>query len=254
MTTGIPEFINGVGIWIWELWTCCNKPSIDKVTPEDIAALIQKLKDNHVKFVLVKSGDGVNTWEQWSTELVKAFSDSGIALCSWSYVYGDDPVREAHIAEWSLDFGSKMHVFDAETEYQGKPTSAKIMLETVRQHAPQAILAYAPFPIIDYHLSYPYIEFGKYCDLVMPQIYWGDFLKSPVDALNWTFQQWSKWQKTWKANGFADSIKPLIPLGQAYDNPDSKVNYEESGKDIADFIQAAKGYLCRIALEFSAYV
>ncbi len=234
-----------VGVWIWELWTCVGKNDISLVTEDDIKNIAQVCKDNNIAYVIIKSGDGIDTWLQWekfSQIILDSFHALGIKVYTWTYCYGDVPLREAAIAMWSLDKGSEGHVFDAESEYQGKPESAKTMLQAVRGHAPDAFLAYAPFPIIDYHTTFPYIEFGKYCNAVMPQIYFGDFGMTPLEAINWTIQQFDKWKKIWNDGGLADSIQPIIPLGQAYDNIDPKVNYVQNGADIKEFIDGSKAY------------
>jgi hypothetical protein len=69
----------------------------------------------------------------------------------------------------------------------------------------------------------------------MPQIYWGEFKKSPVDALNWTFDNFSRWEA---AN--PDSAKPMIPVGQAYD--DAGVGFTLTPADLSAFISATAGY------------
>lgn len=227
-----PNFPFGRGLWVWYIKSCFGG-NLDKI--------IAKCKEVGLTHLLIKSGDGTNTWHnQWTPDLIKYFHDHGIKVYSWTYVYGDVPLREAAIAMWSIDMGADGHVFDAETQYEGKPNSAITMMRAVRQHNPNTFLAYAPFPIIDYHLRYPYIEFGKYCDAVMPQMYWGDFKQRPQATINWTFQQFSKWEKIWKAGGHGDSVKPIIPAGQAYDNP--TVGYKNTPADIAEFIQGCRGY------------
>jgi hypothetical protein len=226
-----PNFPYGKGLWIWYINNCFGG-NLDRI--------IAKCKEVGLTHLLIKCGDGLNTWDQFTPALIKKFHDNNIKVYSWTYVRGDNPLREAAIAMWALDMGADGHVFDAEGEYQGKPESAKLMLKAIRQRLPNAFLAYAPFPIIDYHQTYPYLEFGKYCDAVMPQMYHGDFKQTPQETINWTFEQWSRWEDTWRKNGHADSIKPIIPAGQAYDNP--TVKYKSSGADVAAFIQGCKGY------------
>lgn len=224
-----PQFPFGKGMWIWYLSACMGG---------DIQRIIQQCKDFNISYVIVKCGDGENTWDQFTSELVNAFHTAGIKIYSWSYVYGNNPLREAAIAMWALDMNVDGHVFDAESEYEGKNPQAEIMLQAVRNHSESAFLAYAPFPIIDSHPTYPYVEFGKYCDAVMPQIYWGDFQKTPLDAVNWMYDNFSRWQEV-----HPGSTKPIIPLGQAYDNPDINPPYKSTPEDLAEFISVVRGYM-----------
>lgn len=229
-----PKFPFGKGVWIWNLPDCMGG-DLNKITAQCL--------EYGISYVIVKCGDGINTWDQFTQDVVDAFHNAGIKIYSWSYVYGDDPLREAAIAMWALDMGVDGHVFDAEGEYEGKPDQATSMLQAVRNHSASAFLAYAPFPIIDLHTSYPYIEFGKFCNAVMPQIYWGDFQKTPLDAVNWMYDNFSRWQETWQQEGYGDSVQPIIPLGQAYDNLSVTPPYTSNASDIVEFISVVRGYM-----------
>lgn len=234
-----PNFPYGKGLWIWNLPRCFGG---------NLDTIIAKCKEVGLSYVLVKSGDGVNTWSQWNRNVVDKFHAAGLKVYSWTFVYGDNPVREAAVAMWSLDMGSDGHVFDAEGQYAGKYTQAETMMKAVRSHSPNAFLAHSPMPIIDYHSTFPYVQFGKYCDAVMPQMYFGDFNKSPEDTILWTFEQWKKWEKKWADAGNAEAIKPIIPAGQAYSakftNDKGVVTreYKSNGKDVAEFIAGVHGY------------
>jgi hypothetical protein len=235
-----PKFPFGKGLWIWELSSLYPKFGT-------VQAIAQKCKDVGIAWVALKSGDGTHTWEtqggvaQFNTDIINIFHQYGLKIYSWSYVYGDDPKREADISVWSLEKGVDGHIFDAEGQYEGKPEAAVIMLESVRGRQPDAFLAHAPFPIIDSHQTFPYLEFGKYCDAVMPQVYYGEFKKKPAESVIWMYDNFMRWENIWKAAGHEDSIKPLSPIGQAYDDPG--IGYTCSPEDILDFIDATKGYM-----------
>jgi hypothetical protein len=231
------DFPYGKGLWLWELSALLAKYGT-------VDAIVQKCKDNDINYVILKAGDGTETWDvdrsnpaipQFTAENINKFHAQGIKVLGWAYVYGDNPIREADIAVWALDLGADGYVLDAESEYQGKPAQATQLVNSIKTRRPDKFLAYAPFPIIDSHPSYPYVEFGKVCDAVMPQIYWGEFKKSPVDALNWTFDNFSRWEA---AN--PDSAKPMIPVGQAYD--DAGVGFTLTPADLSAFISATAGY------------
>jgi len=226
------NFPFGKGMWIWEL------PSI---LGGDVNAIISKMKAYDISYAVVKAGDGENTWDQWNADLVKKFHDAGLKIYSWSFIYGQNPNREANIASWAINQGGDGHVFDAETQYEhlsDPNAAADQMLQVLRQLNPNAFIAHAPMPIIDFHTRFPYKVFGKYCDAVMPQVYQGDFKMTSEAAINWMYEQWSKWEAQWPE----ESRKPIIPLAQAYDNYELKPAYVLKPQDLTDFINAAKGY------------
>jgi hypothetical protein len=205
------NFPFGRGMWIWYL-NQCEGGSIQRI--------IDKCKKYNISYVMVKCGDGENTWPQWNKELVERFHAADIKIYAWMFNWGKNPLREGAIACWALDMGADGFIFDAEGEWENLPDpagTAKLMLELVRKHAPDAFLAHSPLPIIDLHKKFPYVEFGKYCDAVMPQLYYGAMNRTPENVIMWSFQQWSKWEKIWKEGGHEDSIKPIIPAGQTYD-------------------------------------
>jgi hypothetical protein len=232
MTSLHKNFPLGKGMWIWNLKDCENG---------NIPAIITKCKAYNITYVLVKCADGGNTWPQYTPELIKEFHDAGIKIYAWAYNYGQDAAREAAVALWALDMQPDGFVFDAEYEEVANPTqSAEITLKTIREKHPEAFLAYAPYPIIDYHTRFPYATFGKYCDAAMPQMYWGTIGISVAQMYTDMYEQWSRYEQSWKDSGHADSIKPIIPLGQTYDNP--QTNFVATPKDVAGFISAGSGY------------
>ena len=227
-----PNFPYGKGLWIWNLKNCFNG---------DINKIISKCKEVGVNYLIICAGNKSVIWEeQFNPELIKILHANNIKIYSWARVYGDNPLEEAAIATWALDLGADGHVFDPEIEYEGKNQSAKTMLWTVRYHFPDAFLAYSPFPMIDSHPNYPYVEFSKFCDAVMPQMFFGDFKVRPEVIIIETSKQFTNWKNKATTYDYKESIKPIIPLGQAYDNP--KTEYISTAEDIAEFIQNAKEY------------
>ncbi|GAI59161.1 unnamed protein product, partial [marine sediment metagenome] len=132
-------------------------------------------------------------------------------------VYGENPIGEANVSVQILDTNVDGLIIDAESEYEGKPDNATIYMEQIRTNHPNSFIAYTTFPIIDYHLNFPYLEFGKYCDAVMPQVYWKEIGVSPEGMINWMETQWNKWHNTWKESGNSLSVKPIVPIGQGWD-------------------------------------
>jgi len=206
---------SGKGIWIWRL---------SEAEGGNVSAIIEKCKKVGIKWIAIKCGDGTQFWDwQCAPPLITEFHNAGIKFLGWQYVYGDDPVSEADVANQILDAGTDGLIIDAETEYEGKPDNATLYLEKIRKEHPESFLAYTTFPIIDYHLNFPYLEFGKYCDVVMPQDYWKEIGVTPEEMIKWMEEQWDKWHKIWKEGGYGASIKPVIPLGQGWDVTGSEI-------------------------------
>src|SRR5215212_3839569 len=108
------DFPFGKGMWIWRLDQCLPGSPQQGQLP----AIIQKLKENDISYVLIKSGDGDRTWSQFTPSMINAFHNAGIKVYSWTYNYGRDAAREAAVAIWSLEQGADGHVFDAEAEFR----------------------------------------------------------------------------------------------------------------------------------------
>ena len=228
------------GMWIWKIWDL----------GESVSQIIDKLESAGVEWVTVKCGDsdsyylspGMLMYNWLITngygdfgEVVTQFHDVGIKVFGWHYVYSYDRwgvsgVTEADVSNQILDIpGIDGLIIDAEAEYEGggKGPIAEAYMRDIRNSHPSDFVAYTTFPIIDYHLWFPYIEFGRYCDAVMPQAYWKDIGVTPAEMVNWMNEQWDKWHETWKSAGYGDSVKPLIPVGQG----------DVSGSEITEFCE-----------------
>src|SRR5438034_748633 len=83
---------------------------------------------------------------------------------------------------------------------------------------PNLFLAHAPFPIVSYHSAFPYYTFGKYCDAVMPQDYFGAIKVTPQYMVTWQNDQWNTLYNGWKGTSKADGIKPLVPISQGWND------------------------------------
>jgi hypothetical protein len=212
----------GRGIWIWKLSQAENG---------NVAVIINRLTSQGIQWVALKCGQGTYFWQDQCTHaLVQRFHDAGIRVYGWQRVYGDDPMGEAAVANRILDLGIDGFIVDAEAEYEGKPLSAIIYMMSLRVMQPASFIAYTTFPIISHHQRFPYVEFGRYCDAVMPQAYWQAIGVSPEEVLAWMDAEWRQWEQVWRDTGHADAIKPIIPIGQGWD---------VSGREIARFSSRA---------------
>ncbi|MFN7140683.1 MAG: fibronectin type III domain-containing protein, partial [Limisphaerales bacterium] len=136
------------------------------------------------------------------------------------------------------ELGADGFVFDAEEEWEsGKqgtngPAKAMSMLSQVKTNYPTKFLAHSPFPYITYHSSFPYKEFGYWCDAIMPQCYWYSIGVTPQKMVDDMDSQWRNWQNSLTGQ-WTNSIKPIAPIGQA-DDPNIPAS------EITAFVNAVK--------------
>ena len=203
--------INGRGAWVWYASQCG--------TVEDMIFWARQGKIDHL---LVKVGDG-NRFGTADEPFV--FSDqfenvrdglkaAGIRVLTWSYNYLNDPQGEADIAIWALNNGSDGHVFDIESESEGKADAADMLGALVRSKHPDAFLAYAPHAVIDYHLKLPYLQFNAFCDAVMPQFYTLELGNGREWSFPRLFAEWDRWIGLWQASG--NTVPVLVPFIDGY--------------------------------------
>jgi len=210
----------GKGIWIWHL-TQSEKGNVSKI--------INRAKSVGLKWIAIKGGDGTTLWEdqdELTIEIIHQIQNAGLKILGWQYIYGEQPLLEANVTIEILNRGVDGFIINAEIEYEGKRDEAIDYLTEVREHYPSAFLAYSTFPIIDYHIEFPYIEFGHYCNASMPQDYWKLIGITPERMLEWREEQWNKWHVIWAQQGNNSSIKPIIPTGQGWNvEPDEILRY-----------------------------
>ena len=195
---------------------------------------------NHtgMQWITVKCGDGGSIWSQFTSDLVTRAHDAGLKIFGWAYVYGNNVQGEINVALNALNLGADGFIIDAEGEYETLANNSSVATTyctAIKTDYPNRFLAHAPFPYISYHSGFPYVAFGKMCDAVMPQVYW-DTLSSltggdPVNMIADMDAQWHSWQNSLSAAN-KSAIKPIIPIGQGYNNT--------PGLEITTFINALK--------------
>jgi len=248
----------GKGIWIWHIWELPNNGNL--------ANIRDKLVSNGIKWVTIKLGDSDEWWldpghqeYNWLlaqgysnfSQVVSYFHEKNIQVFGWQYMYSydrwDNPnYTEVDIANKILDVsGIDGLIIDAEGEFegQGKGAIAESYMQAIRSRHLSSFIAYSTFARISSHTWFPYLEFGKHCDAVMPQAYWADRPTTPQDELNIMKQQWDYWQNQWVQSGHSDSVKPILPMG-------SVCNYSITSSQIKDFCEYAYniGYTQAISL------
>jgi hypothetical protein len=208
---------DGKHMWIWHLENTLNG---------DMNAIIAKLKDIGATGVLLKAHDGANIWKQFRN-YIQQFKNAGFVVGAWGYVYGTDIQGEANAILDAIKAGADWYVIDAEKEFESLPKgTASQLCELVRQSYPDYPLGYAPFAFADQHPTYPYQEFSNFCNVVLPQVYWG-LMKPTVDVcLQRTFQTLSPF------------ALPISPAGQTF----VEGNYTPTSADYVKFEQVCKQY------------
>ena len=186
------------GQWIWY---------VSKSHGGSIARIIAQARRFDVGTLYIKAGDGGDSWSQFSPELVEALHAGGLDVCSWTFVYGDNPVAEARVAAESVRDGADCYVIDAEGHYEGKYAAADRFVRALRARiGPDFPVSLATFPYVDYHPSFPYsVFFGKGgATYNQPQMYW----KTIETSVRAVYEHTYLFNRLWDV--------PLYPLGQTY--------------------------------------
>lgn len=180
--------------------------------------LMDYLKSKGIKWVVVKCGDYGTWYSQFDSSLITAAHNSGLLIFGYQRVGGTNLTNEINIGKQCLATAADGYIIDAEVEFEGKKPQATQMMQSLRATYPNAFIAHAPLPYIDYHTAFPYVEFGTYCDAVMPQCYWKDIGITPTQMVTDLDAQWKKWHNTWTTQGNGAAIKPIIPIAQGHAN------------------------------------
>jgi hypothetical protein len=228
LDNGVDPYHLGKGDWLWQLDLC--EQAIG--APGNLQALIDFEKNKGMQFLIIKACDCDSTWGQFNADLVTRCHQAGMKVFGFQYIYGvnsppswcttgvQGEINAACRAMAVTDYsGVPMDgfVIDAEIEYNGQPANANAYCQGLRAQFPNRFIAHSPYPVPSWNVDFPYIEFGKYCDAAFPQDYWYDQMgTTPENMLQTMNDDFIYWQNIWRANGHADSVKPLIPIGQGF--------------------------------------
>jgi hypothetical protein len=214
----------GKGDWIWQM------PQTEtRLGVATVQAVIDYEKNLGMQWITVKCGNGGSIWTQFDADLIARAHAAGLKIFGWAYAYGNNSAHygstnsgngtgEINVALNALALGADGFIIDGEIEYETNATrraDATLYASTIKSNYPTRFLAHAPFPYINSHAGFPYLEFGTNCDAVMPQDYWGAIGISPQTLVANMNSKWITWQNS--LTGFnTNAIKPIIPLGQSY--------------------------------------
>jgi hypothetical protein len=171
-----PEGKNGLWVWYMD----------DQV--------VQSAAQAGYDYLLIKAGDGGNTWNQFHESVVQECHDTGIACVAWTYNYLADPGTELAVALHALDQGADGLVLDVEYEAVGRIDQGWELVTGLQHGQRDKWLGYSP----DFRIAFgnrwpsggfkpdvepwPWQAFNT-LDGVMPQLYWTDFGQSYATTL-----------------------------------------------------------------------
>jgi hypothetical protein len=234
----------GKGEWIYVLSSLFGSyaPSVT-----DVPSLMAYCATNlHCQFVVIKSGTGSTNYPsagnpQFTSGVVSNAHAWGLKIFGYTSSYGSDVPGEIAIANYVFNCGADGFVLDAETPWESStavgtnsavgtngPALAMQLCGGIKTNWPTKFLAHSPFAIISYHSTFPYPQFGYWCDAVMPQDYWVDFGLTPAATVQWMDTNWGPWQAS-LSGIWTNAIKPLAPIGEAD-------NTNQPGTDITAFV------------------
>lgn len=190
-------------MWIWDL-PRTKRGSID--------AIARSARAHGISTVAIKGGDGRARWYQLNRRVVKALHRRGVGVCGWQYVYGTHPIAEARVGARIVRNGVDCLIVDAETEYEGRPGSAKQYVRSLRHRIGRRYpVALTTFPYVSLHSRFPYRQFlGKGgAQYNLPQVYWREIGDPVKRALRRTIRENRRFGR------------PILPVGQSWRTPSS---------------------------------
>ncbi|EEF61713.1 fibronectin type III domain-containing protein [Pedosphaera parvula] len=224
LDNGVEPANLGKGDWIYFLSTATNKLGGNVASVTDVASLMNYEKSQGMDFIIVKAGDGASQFPsgspQFTASLVSAAHTAGLKIFGYSRSFGTNIPGEITLATNVYNMGADGFVIDAEVEWESSnlannTTLATQLCQGIRAGFPTRFLAHSPLPIISLHNTFPYKEFGLYCDAVMPQDYWKSIGYAPDQMVTTMDTEWRNWQSGLTGN-FTNSIKPIAPVGQGW--------------------------------------
>jgi hypothetical protein len=147
-------------------------------------------EESRMKWIVVKAGDANNgpvkgTWTQFNKTLIDEAHKAGMKIFGYHFTYGGVTPNaknatttlagEKAVAAEIMSLNPDGLIIDAEGDWEKNPNAnrdAEDYAKTFKQKFPTKLLGHAPFPYVRFHQKFPYLGFGKWVDVVMPQLYW----------------------------------------------------------------------------------
>jgi Purple acid Phosphatase, N-terminal domain len=243
---GIDPANLGKGDWIYQMDQAVAQCNGHVPSVKDVPSLMIYLKNQGMRYIIVKAGTGASRFStpgfnpQFSSNLVSAAHAAGLWIFGYNRSYATNTAGEIAIANDVFQQGADGFVWDAEGEWESAaigsrgPALAIAQCSQVRSNWPTKFLAYSPYAYINSHTSFPYKEFGYYCDAAIPQDYWAEFGEAPSAVVARMNSQWRSWQSG-LSGPWVNSIKPIVPDGQGYNGGGTV-----TATQITEFVNALK--------------
>lgn len=245
--SGINPASLGKGDWIYFLNAATNRLGGSVPSVVNLPTLMAYYKSVGMQYLVVKAGTGSTNFNgggsspQFNSNLVYHAHAAGLLIFAYTRSYADDVPGEINMAARCFAFGADGWVIDAEAEWEASrvgsagPAKAIEYGQGLRALFPNKFIAHAPFPIISFHSSFPYKEFGFFCDAVMPQAYWRSIYDDDPNAVATMVTRMDAEYRTWQnslTGLWTNAIKPLAPIAQAWS---PSTNAITTGSDIDEF-------------------
>lgn len=199
----------------------------------DVTEAIHRAKRWGLGWLAFESNVGRSRVAGWSREkarlAVKMCHDEGLQCATWPFSFPRTWREEIQIMVENAEDGVDFQIIDAEAPWGGidektgkidltresrNKREATDFLFELRKKLPreQMFIAHAPFPYIDWHKDFPYVEFGYYLDAVMDQLYWTEINNAGVMShIQRTAPMWKRFGEQ-----FPTSDLPRYPIGITY--------------------------------------
>ena len=269
---GIDPANLGKGEWVYYMSSATNNLGGNVASVTNETSLMLYLKSQGIRYVIVKAAtsdqlfNGSYSFPQFTNRLVNIAHACGMLIFGYNRSYGADLAREIRIADYVFQQGADGFVWNAEAEWENTtnsstglpdhpwitngPLQAWQICSAVRARWPTKFLAHSPMSIISRHPTFPYKEFGYWCDAVMPQVYHfstGSLKGSISAAIEWSDANWDQWQKG-LSNSFSvingaridwtNALKPLAPVNDVYGPLYPSPTREKDVMEFTDYLAA----------------
>jgi hypothetical protein len=234
---GIDPYNMGKGDWIWQI-----SAAMTNTGTTTVQGLVNFLKAKGLKWVVVKAGEGntgpgTGLYAQFNKDLVDRFRTAGIKIFGYHFVYGGmvnskgtvtTQAGEKTVSQSIMALNPDGLLIDAEGDWERNPNASALAEDyskNFKTRFPDKLLGYAPFAYPSLHRPFPYLAYSKWCDVVMPQMYWTTISRagSPEKMVADVDAEWKVLYNSFAASGNASAIRPIVPIGQGYDVSSTKV-------------------------------
>lgn len=236
---GVDPYNMGKGDWIWQIPSAQTNTNTTNVT--DLAKF---LKSKGMKWIIVKAGDAndgpvTGSWKNnFNKTVIDAFHAQGIKIFGYHFTYGGvfpngknattTLAGEKKVADEIMSLNPDGLIIDAEGDWERNPNAnrdAEDYAKTFKQKYPNKLLGHAPFPYVSLHKAFPYLGFGKWVDVIMPQLYWKtiSIAQTPEKILIDVNRDYKALYNEFAEQGHPEAIKPIVPIGQGYDPSSTKI-------------------------------